>query len=165
MAALAQYLAHLFAPWVNLYSDSLVVETTVIFLHVGGLVVAGGLAWTMDRAVLRSARNPHPARAELAHELGLSHGVVLIGLTVVVASGMALVASDPKTFLLSWIFWTKMALVLLLLFNGWLLKRAGEDLAAEPEGDLAFDRLHGAARRSVTLWALTILAGAALSQS
>jgi hypothetical protein len=165
MAALAQHLANLFAPWVNLYSNSLVVETAVVFLHVGGLVVAGGLAWTLDRAVLRSARGPYPARAELARELGFSHGTVLVGLGVVVVSGVALVAADPKTFLVSWIFWTKMALVGLLLFNGWLLKRAGARLAVDPEAEPAFRTLRVAALRSVSLWGLTILAGVALSQS
>jgi len=166
MAALAQYLAHLLAPWVNLYSNSLTVETVVVFLHVGGLVVAGGLAWMLDRAVLRSARDPsHPARAELARKLGGSHGTVLVGLGVVVLSGVALTAADPKTFLVSWIFWTKMALIVLLLFNGWLLKRAGAHVAAEPEAELSFRRLHRAAIRSTGLWALTILAGVALSQS
>jgi hypothetical protein len=165
MAALAQYLAHLFAPWVNLYADSLPVETTVVFLHVGGLVVAGGLAWTLDRSVLQSPGGSHPARAELARELGGAHGTVLVGLGVVFLSGLALTAADPKTFLVSWIFWTKMALVVLLLFNGWLLKRAGERLAADPEADVSFRRLRRAAIRSTSLWALTILAGVALSQS
>ena len=72
MASLARYLAHVFAPWIDLYANSLAVETAVVFLHVGGLVVAGGLAWTLDRAVMRSARGPRPPRSELAHELGLS---------------------------------------------------------------------------------------------
>jgi hypothetical protein len=165
MAALARYLAHVFAPWVDLYANSFAVETAVVFLHVGGLVLAGGLAWTLDRAVLRSARGPWPARSELARDLGLAHRTVLAGLSVVVASGIALLAADPKTFLVSWIFWTKMALVLLLLLNGWLLKRAGERVAAAPEADLPFRSLHRAAIRSVSLWTLTVLAGVALSQS
>jgi hypothetical protein len=165
MAALARYLAHLFAPWVSLYADSTPVETAVVFLHVGGLVVAGGLAWTLDRAVLRSSGGSSPARADLARELGVAHGTVLVGLGVVFLSGLALTAADPKTFLVSWVFWTKMVLVVLLLFNGWLLKRAGERLAADPEADVSFRQLHRAAIRSSGLWALTILAGAALSQS
>ena len=133
MASLAQHLANLFSPWVDLYSGSTTVETIVVFLHLGGLVVAGGLAWTMDRAVLRSARGPHPSRAELARELGLAHGAVLVGLVVVFLSGILLTAADPKTFLVSWIFWVKMGLVILLLANGWLLKRAGERVAQEPD--------------------------------
>jgi len=165
MAALAQRLADLFAPWVELYSNSTTVETVVIFLHLGGLVVAGGLAWTMDRAVLRSARGPYPGRAELARELGLSHGAVVVGLGIVLVSGVALAAADPRTFLVSWIFWTKMVLVVLLLANGWLLRQAGHRLAEEPDAEPAFHTLHGAAIRSVSLWALTVLAGVALSQS
>jgi len=165
MAALAQHLANFFSPWVDLYAGSTTVETVVMFLHLGGLVAAGGLAWTLDRAVLRSAHGPHPSRAELARELGLSHGVVLVGLIVVFASGLALTAADPKTFLVSWIFWVKMGLVVLLLTNGWLLKRAGERLAEEPDAEPAFRTLRGAAVRSVSLWTLTVLAGVALSQT
>jgi hypothetical protein len=163
MAALAQRLADVLSPWVDLYSGSTPVETAVMFLHLGGLVAAGGLAWTLDRAVLRSARGPFPSRVELARELGLAHGAVLVGLGVVVVSGVALAAADPKTFLVSWLFWTKMALVALLLGNGWVLKRAGERLAADPDADRAFRSLRGAALRSVGLWALTLLAGVALS--
>ncbi len=163
MAALAKHLADILAPWINYYDYSNAAETIVTFLHLGGLFAAGGLAFGLDRAVLRSARHPLPRREDVARELGHAHTVVLVGLGIVALSGLAMTAADPKTYLVSKIFWLKMGAVLLLLANGWVLKRAGERLLEEPDAPTAFRHLRRAALRSIGLWGVTVLAGVALT--
>lgn len=163
MAAFADRLATVLAPWSNLYSGSNAVETAVLFLHLGGMVAAGGIAFTLDRAVLRSHRRGWPNRGDLARELHESHRAVILGLAVVALSGIALTASDPTVFLVSWIYWTKMAIVVFLLANGWFLKRAGERLLAAPDDPGAFRSLRASALRSAGLWAASLLGGIALT--
>lgn len=159
MHALVDWIAGLVGPWSDLYADHAGVETWVMFLHLGGVVAAGGVAYTLDRAVLRSHRHGWPRRPDLARALHLSHGAVLGGLAVVFVSGLALTAADARVFLLSWVYWAKMAVVGVLLVNGWFLKRSGERLLEAPEDDEAFRGLRTAAVRSGGLWALSILAG------
>ena len=142
--------------WTDLYGSHSAVEATVMFLHLGGM------AFTLDRAVFRSARG-WPSREHLARELHMSHAAVLSGLAVVFVSGLALTASDPEIFLVSRVYWAKMAVVVLLLVNGWFLKRSGERVLADPADAGAFRGLRRAAVRSGGLWALTVLAGIALT--
>jgi len=165
MEAAAGWLAGLLAPWVDLYSSTSWLEVVISFLHVGALVAAGGMAFALDRAVLHGKRHGRSRRTELASELESAHRAVVVGLGVVVLSGVALTAADPETYLVSWVFWGKMVVVLLLLANGWFLKRAGERIATDPEDGVAVRRLRGAALRSVGLWALAVLAGVALTVS
>ncbi|HKJ02918.1 MAG TPA: hypothetical protein VJ997_10700 [Longimicrobiales bacterium] len=148
--------------WADLYADSRALEASVMFLHLGGMVAAGGLAFTLDRAVFRS-RKGWPHRDDLAKELHASHGAVIGGLVVVFASGIVLTASDPEAFLTSWIYWAKMVTVVLLLGNGWLLKKSGERLLEDPQSEGAFRSLRRSALRSAGLWALSVLGGIAIT--
>ena len=163
MTAFAEWLASVLAPWSDLYSSSTALETVVVFLHLGGMLAAGGIAFTLDRAVLRSARHGWPTRTDLATELHQSHRAVLSGLAVVLLSGLALTAADPSVFLVSPIYWVKMAIVVFLLGNGWFLQRAGERLLAAPEDADAFRGLKSSALRSAGLWAASLLGGVALT--
>ena len=163
MQHLLDIIARVSQPWIDFYGSSAGIETTIMFLHLGGMVAAGGLAFTLDRAVMRTGRSQGLDRADLARELHQSHKAVIIGLFVVLASGMALTAADPTTFLVSWIYWAKMAVVLLLLANGYTLKRSGERLLEDPTSDGAFLGLRRAAVRSAGLWALSVLGGVAIT--
>lgn len=159
---LLQWIAAKTSWWSDVYASSRAVEAAVMFLHLGGMVAAGGLAFTLDRAVFRTARGS-PRRHQLATELHAAHGTVIGGLVVVFASGALLTLADPEVFLTSWVYWAKMLIVVLLLANGWLLKRAGEGLLAEPESDGSFRTVRTAAVRSAGLWALSVLGGIALT--
>ncbi len=150
-------------PWADYYSDSKGAETVVQFLHIGGLLLAGGLAIAADRGTYRTMR--HAATDRLSHlkEVSAVHRWVLTGLAVVVVSGIALFASDVDTFFGSWIFWTKMGLVVLLLLNGWLMTRSEHALALDPsESSPQWRRMHRAAITSLTLWFIITAFGVAL---
>ena len=148
-------LAHVVDGWSVLYSDSAVTRTLVGFAHIGGLLVSGGYALTEDRRILTTNRAPggvtDPARS--------AHGIVLSGLALVMTSGLLLFAADVEIYSRSPAFWIKMGLVLALLANGWMLRRAE---AGVMRSATAWPRLRRAAAVSAMLWLLTTLAGTVL---
>src|ERR1700759_4636375 len=117
-------LVDLLKPWSDFYGHSKLTETIVVFTHIGGLLFGGGIAIANDRATLRALARPVEDRAAQRHELSTAHRAVLVGITLIALSGVALVTSDIETFWGSPIYWTKMALVVALLLNGVLITRA-----------------------------------------
>ena len=151
-------LTNFVAPWAALYGDSKVVSNGVTFLHLGGLLLGGGAAISMDRETLSAARLDDHARGHLVERLRGVHAWVLAGLALTFVTGLLQVASDLKTFLPSGIFWLKMALVALLLANGGLVIR-GERAAAAGDWRL----LRFAALASLLLWTVILLLGVMLT--
>ncbi len=154
------FLSHWTNAWTALYSDSALLRTTVGFAHIGGLLVAGGSAIAADRATLMAWRRDAASRVAHARVLHGTHRMVVIGLIVVSVSGVLLLAADLDTYLHSWVFWTKMGLVALLLANGSLLVHAGR--RAQTGHQRAWTRLGYGSISSLILWFLTTLLGAAL---
>ena len=150
--------------WEQLYSNSKGLEIFVTFLHVGGLLLAGGLALATDRATLRAIRQAVHDRVQHLDALSSVHQTVLIGLTVTFISGVMLFLSDVKTFWGSWVFWLKMALIVALLVNGWVMTRAEKSLrnTGMSEENRAWTHLHNTAAVSLILWYAITLAGVAL---
>lgn len=151
-------LANLVQPWASLYADSKVVSNGVTFLHLGGLLLGGGAAISMDRETLTAGRLEEPARGHLVARLRAVHVWVIAGLALTFVTGLLQVASDLKTFLPSGIFWLKMALVALLLANGGLVIRGERGASRGDWGLLRF-----AALASLTLWTLILLLGVMLT--
>jgi cytochrome b subunit of formate dehydrogenase len=154
-------LAH---PWETLYGDSKPLETAVTFMHVGGLLLGGGLALATDRATLRAIRQAVHDRVQHLEALSSVHRIVLTGLAIALVSGILLFLSDVKTFWGSWVFWLKMVLILALLVNGLVMTRAERVLRADGlrEDDRAWTHLHRTAAVSLVLWYAITLAGVAL---
>lgn len=153
-------ITHAMTAWSDWYSNSAILRSSVGFLHVAGLVVGGGAALVEDRAILGAGGYAAARRrTEVRINERAAHGVVLSGLAVVVASGVMLFAADFDTYLHSSAFWIKMALVVLLLANGYWLQRA--EVAFEAS-ERAWPALRRAASLSLALWLLTTLAGAVL---
>lgn len=171
-ASVLQTVATAARPWAALYSDSRPISSAVTFFHLGGLLFAGGLAISSDRATFRALRGSDDDRSRLLLDLSNAHAWVLAGLSVIFASGLLLALSDVKTFGPSPIYWTKMSLVVLLLANGVLLQRTEQKLRAgsllnqsiAPQQKL-WSRLSFAAAASMTLWTAIVLAGVVLVES
>lgn len=154
------WLGHWIAAWTSLYSDSAVLRTGVGFAHVAGLLTAGGSAIAADRATLVAWRRDAESRMAHARVLHGTHRAVVVGLIVVSLSGVLLLAADLDTYLHSWVFWTKMGLVAVLLANGSLLVHAGR--RAQTGHQRAWTRLGYGSIASLVLWFATTLLGAAL---
>jgi uncharacterized membrane protein len=152
-------LTALVAPWASFYSDHAIVRTGVTFVHVGGLLTSGGLALASDRAVLRATEADRPLRLA---DLGTTHRTVVVGLGLVILSGVLLFLADLETYLTSWVFWTKMGLVVLLLVNGLLLLRSEQALEQNLDLEGGWSHLRRRAIASVSLWLLITLIGTAL---
>lgn len=153
-------LSHWIEVWTSLYSNSAVLRTGLGFAHIAGLVASGGSAIAADRATLVAWRRDAASRVSHARVLHGTHRTVVIGLTVVSLSGVLLLAADLDTYLHSWVFWTKMGLIVLLLVNGSLLVRAGR--RAQTGHQRAWRTLGYGSMASLALWLLTTLMGAAL---
>jgi hypothetical protein len=150
----------LFASWGSFYANHALARTLITFAHIGGLVLAGGAAMTIDRGLLWSARRGTERPETHLAAARSSHGFVLWGLALVTISGLLLFAADVDTFWASRVFWIKMALIALLVVNGAVLMRS-ERLASAGEVS-AWRPLRWTAAASLVLWSLTTLAGVAL---
>lgn len=133
------------------------------FAHIGGFLLGGGFAITADAATIRAARGTDPRRRrQLTYIRGI-HGVVLIGLAVTLASGLLMLAADLEALVVSFVFWVKMTVVVLLLANGAVVARVESVLrAGTEEPDREWGHMRSAAIRSFVLWFAAVLAGTLL---
>ena len=155
-------LVQLFEPWAKIYADSKLVTTLVVYGHVASMLLAGGLAITLDRATLRAVRAVD-LRARQLTELASAHRVVVTGLALSAITGLLLFAADIETYFVSWIFWTKMGLVVLLLANGYRMTRVDTALRLAPaDAEPGWRRMRASAWISLVLWFVIALAGVAL---
>ena len=147
-----------------MYADSKAIATVVVFGHIASLLLAGGLAVATDRATLRALKLAAQERGRHLEELAGVHRMVVGGLALSLITGLLLFASDVETFVGSWIFWLKMALIVVLLGNGYAMTRAEGSLRVEAaEESPAWVRLRRTALMSVALWYAITLAGVALA--
>jgi hypothetical protein len=164
--AIVETLEAALKPWADFYGHHKPVQAGIEFLHVGALLVGGGFALASDRAALRALKADLSQRKHVLREFASIHTPVIAALSVSAASGLLMLASDVGTFLVSPVFWTKMTLVLVLLANGYLVKRTDELLNADPSpGNRAWTRFRLGAIASITLWLGTTLAGVVLLNS
>jgi uncharacterized membrane protein len=161
--SLIHQLAATVAPWADFYNASKVAQTTVTFGHFGGMMTAGGFALAADRATLRATRGAAPDRTRHLSELASIHPIVVGALGVTALSGLLMFAADLETLALSGVFWTKMALVFLLLLNGYVMLRAERRLeSGDPAEGRQWTRLRTASLVSLGLWFAVVLAGSIL---
>ena len=172
--ALQAAAANVAAPWASLYADHVAVQTAVVTVHLGGMLLGGGIAVAADRQTLLAARAARAAPPDDATEarrraiavLRGAHRVVLAGLALSIASGLLLVAADVETYLTAPALWLKLGVLALLLANGAALvraeRRAADADAARAAVDRAWRRLRGGAATSLTLWFTLVLLGVLL---
>lgn len=156
-----QAIEELLAPWQSLYGDSAILSITVTALHLIGMLVGGGLALAADRSTLRISQQEPGERERHLGELNAIHRPVLIALAVLFITGIAMVAADVDTFLVSPVLWAKLTLVALLVVNGVVLERT-ETALRRGDGSSSWERLRFAAFCSIGLWIATLVAGVVL---
>jgi hypothetical protein len=145
--------------WGSFYANHAAMRTVIAFAHVGGLVAAGGASMMVDREILSAYKRREQSVPVVLRTVHKTHGVVLAGLMVVIASGVLLFAADLDTYLWSRLFWIKMALVVALMINGAVLARAGQ---VSSNRDHSWETLQWTAITSLSLWFLTTFIGTAL---
>jgi hypothetical protein len=160
-------LVQLLEPWSQLYSDSKLLPTLIVFAHVAALVFGGGLAVTLDRATLRAARGPAEFRWRQLEELAAAHRLVLTGVALSLVTGVLLFTADIETYFGSWIYWTKMSFIGLLLANGYVMTRAESRIRLTPNAadEVGWKRLRQTAAVSMVLWFAIAFAGVALGNA
>lgn len=162
MVVAATGLAGLVHRWAKFYDDRDSVSTTVTFIHLAGILVAGGFAIVADRASLRLSPTGDEDQTRQLEEIALVHRWVIIGLVVTFVSGILMFFSDLNTYMHSVVFWTKMGLIVLLLGNGYVRMRAE---AALRRGVAAWRRFRQTSIASLALWFAVLLAGTILQNS
>ena len=165
IASLVATLTQLFAPWNELYANSKVIESLVTSLHLVAMMIGGGIAIAADRDTLRATRTSTGIGPDTLERLRGTHRPVLIALTVLLLTGLALATADVETFSKSPAFLIKLSIVALLVINGAVLVTTerqlgtGAPLEAVPR---LRRRLRLTARLSLALWVGTVIAGAVL---
>ena len=158
----------LLAPWQSAYGDSAILSTSVTALHLIGMLVAGGLAIAADRATLRISEEAPGQREWHLGELNAIHRPVLLAMSLLLITGLAMIAADVKTFITSPVLWVKLTLVALLVINGVVLERTETALRrTETSGPAAsseklWSRLRVSAICSIAVWVATLVAGVVL---
>lgn len=157
-------LVELAQPWADLYGDSTLLQTLVVFGHIAALVFAGGLAVTLDRATLRAARGSSEVRWRQLEELRSAHRLVLTGISLSLVTGLLLFTADLETYFVSWIFWTKLGLIAALLANGFMMTRVESRIGSTPNAadDAGWRTLRTTATLSMILWFAIAFAGVGL---
>jgi hypothetical protein len=158
-----EFLIHASEGWSRFYSDSKMVSTGVMYVHLAGLLLGGGAAVAADRETLKAAGEADPVRADHLVFLGTVHAIALTGLAMLAVSGVLMLLADLETFWSARAFWIKMSLVALLLANGAVMQQAERTARALPAQ--AWRRLKLTSVVSLVLWFAVLLAGTILASS
>ena len=159
-------MVELLKPWAKFYSKSNATQAVVVFTHVAGMLGGGGLAIAADRAMWKARKATGEVRARLLAEVEATHRPVLIGLAMIVVSGVLLTASDLQTFATSPIWWGKMVAVVVLLANGAWLQSVERGMRAAPATiDARWPKLGLSSRLSYLLWFAVALGGVLLKNA
>ncbi len=107
--------------WSAYYGNHQAVSVTVRFIHLVALLLGGGTALFVDRRIIRARRLGETGRMEALRELHKAHRLVVPWIAVLAITGVFMTAADTDTFLVSRVYWIKMAVVALLAGNGIVL--------------------------------------------
>jgi len=123
-------LSQALASWNSYYGNHQALSVAIRYVHLAALLVGGGTALAIDREIFVLRRLAPQARDATIARLNRAHALVIASIVFLVASGFLMAGADVETYLVSPTFWTKMALVVMLLINGAVLARAGRTSVA-----------------------------------
>jgi hypothetical protein len=129
---------------------------TILFLHTLGLAMVAGVSIAIDLWVLRGG-----APSALPHMLGLTR-TMWLGFGINLVSGVALLLAYPAKALTNWVFYSKMALVLLAVYIAVRINRELSPAIARASLAVAFD-VRRWAFASLATWAAAIITGRLLA--
>jgi hypothetical protein len=145
-----------FGIWVR-ESGSLWSYPTIVFLHAVGLTFVAGVNAAVDLRLLGFA-----PRLPLASMRGL-FPVMWVGFWINALSGIALLIADATTMMVSWVFWVKIAAIVLAVVTLARIRHVlylDPHAAAAPGGtDAVAPRLKMLAVASLFLWTAAVTAG------
>ena len=145
-----------FGIWVR-ESGSLWSYPTIIFLHAVGLTFVAGVNTAVDLRLLGFA-----PRLPLASMRGL-FPVMWVGFWINALSGIALLIADATTMMVSWVFWVKIAAIVLAVVTlariRYVLYLDPNAVAAPGGHDTVPPRLKMLAVASLFLWFAAVTAG------
>ncbi len=158
--AAPEFLIRATESWMALYSHTKALSISITYLHFAGLLLGGGAAVAADRGAFKACGGSDADRAAFLATLASIHRVVVPGLVLMVVSGALMFLADVETYWASRAYWMKMALFVLLLVNGYVLRRAERRALASPAA--GWRQLRFTAVASATLWFAIVLAGTIL---
>jgi len=142
--------------WVR-ESGSLWSYPTIVFLHAVGLTFVAGVNAAVDLRLLGFA-----PRLPLASMRGL-FPVMWVGFWINALSGIALLIADATTMMVSWVFWVKIAAIVLAVVTlariRYVLYLDPNAVAAPGGHDTEPPRLKMLAAASLFLWFAAVTAG------
>ena len=156
-------LVALVQPWADLYSNNKLVSNAVMFVHLGGLLLGGGGAVAADRDTIRNSRTSEAEQACHLADLRVVHRIVMMGLLVTFLSGLLMLAGDLETLLALTVFWVKMALIVALLANGFVMTRV--ERTVRPGAAPNWPRLRAVSAISLMLWFAIVLVSTFLASA
>jgi hypothetical protein len=152
-------------PWATLYGNSTPLSVTLTFVHLGAMMVGGGLALSADRLVLSTpSGGGTSARSDALRAVGQAHRPVVIALFCSALSGGLQLAADLESLADNKIMWVKFGLLLALALNGLLMLRDERSLVSNAAHPTALRALKNRAIVSGVLWFAIVLAGVGLMQ-
>jgi hypothetical protein len=156
------FLVNITSWWSSFYGNHQLVSVFIRFLHLGSLVLGAGTGLFSDRQVLGAVRSGGQEREAALTILDRAHAHVVRCLIVVIATGILMMAADTHTYLASIVYWTKMAMVGILLANGVALQKA-ERRARQVGVSAGWPRLAVFSTISGLLWLITLFLGTLLT--
>jgi hypothetical protein len=138
--------------WVR-ESPSLLAFPFILYLHTLGLAMLAGLNVGLDFWLL--ARRTIPS-----FDLRGIYRVMWLGFAINLVSGLTLLAAYPAKALTNWVFFAKLAMVVL---GVWVLEQTKRELVVEGATRDVSRRARHLALASLFLWTGTILAGRLLA--
>lgn len=148
--------------WSSCYSNHHSVSVLVRYLHLVGLILAGGTGLFADRQILRAARSGPEQRETALAGLHSVHRHVISSVIVIAFTGVLMTAADSETFLVSRLYWVKMGLVALLIANGAVMLMV-ERRARRGGAGAAWPGMVAVSAASAVLWLTVLFMGTLLT--